>query len=238
MHAHRSRAVSAIASFALALVACATTEPPPFRRIDSLGGKSAPVAEHARLGAAARDALERADVPAAHRAAHDLIALVLESERPAPRSRLAEMIQAARQVEASSTLEEATRAFADLSYRCGVCHAEIGGPRSFPALAPPDGQTPASRMRRHQWASSRLWEGLVAPSDEAWKSGAEVLADAPFDVDGAAAPEVQALALSTQELGAKATTATRSSARIGAYAQILSTCAACHRQGAGRGPTP
>lgn len=222
-------------SAVLVFAACASSEPPPFRRIDALGGQPAGrVGEHGRLGAVARDALERADLPAARRATHALIALVSEHETPAPRSRLARMIAAARAVERASDLDEATRAFADLSYRCGACHGEVGGPRSFPAVAPPDAHDSVARMRRHQWASARLWEGLVAPSNESWRSGAGVLADAPFDTGG---PDLQAIALMTQELGAKAKTATEPSVRVAVYAQVLATCAACHAQGTSRGPS-
>jgi hypothetical protein len=77
-----------------------------------------------------------------------------------------------------------------------------------------------------------MWEGLMAPSDEAWVKGAEVMADAPLvpeAVSGAKSvpPETKALASSVHATAHRArTTAVKDRGK--AYADMIATCAACH----------
>jgi cytochrome c553 len=236
------RFVRAIA-LAAVVVGCASKRPTPFPKITTtLSGVAdsvPPVDAHAWQGVLIRDAVVRGDLPSAQRAAADLIALATKYEKPAPGSRLEAMVEAAHRVEGAQDLHEAARSFAFLSERCGECHSLIGGPVSGPSMPPPQALGIVPRMRRHQWASSRLWEGLVAPSSEAWTSGAQVLTDAPLGAETLpaviATPEIAALSTSVHDLGVEAAAATRASARIAIYGKLLGTCAECHQR-VGRGP--
>jgi len=232
------------ATLLLLAYACGPARPPPFRQLDSTSGQSpatfkATVNDHAMYGAVMRDGVARGDLDSTRHAARELVQLVIESERPVPRTRVGDMVDAARRVEAAEDLREAARAFATLSERCGACHTAFGGPRSFPAVAPPDAVGIGPRMRRHQWGAARLWEGLVAPSGEAWRSGASTLADAPLgfepELGRAVTPAIEKLTASVHDLGVRAALATSASARAEIYGELMITCADCHRQ-AGGGP--
>lgn len=211
--------------------------PTPFPGIDKSGRVDAPappVAAHAWKGVLVRDAVIRGDLEAARRAASELADHATRSE-PAK----GELVAPAQRVAAAQDVHEAAASFAALAERCGACHARIGGPRSRPALPPPPSLAVVPRMRRHQWAAARLWEGLVAPSDEAWTSGAQVLSDAPLDLeplpDRTAVPEITALSNAVHDLGLDATRATEVAQRVRVYGALLDTCSTCHQR-VGGGP--
>lgn len=241
MRTARNAALGALAFF----LGCGESKPvAPFRQLDSTFGEKPisdpPVDAHAMQGLMIRDAVVRGDLDETKKAANALVALVSKHEAPTPESRLEAMVIAAHRVAEANTMNEAARSFAFLAERCGECHVATRGPASGPATPPPEtlGLTP--RMRRHQWGAARLWEGLVAPSDEAWLSGARVLADAPLTAEQTLAgrtpvPEIATLAASVHELGLDATHATKASTRIGIYGEVLTTCATCHTR-VGGGP--
>jgi hypothetical protein len=221
------------------ILGCASNAPTPFPRITTSSAGTAdaippPVDAHAWQGVLMRDAVVRGDLPAAKMAAANLIAIATSHETPVPGSKLEAMVEATHRVADAQDLHAAAHAFAYLSERCGECHAFIGGPLSGPSLPPPLELGIVPRMNRHQWGASRLWEGLVAPSNEAWTSGAIVLTDAPLganEVPGHAGDaEIAALSSKVHDLGIDATKATKGSRRIAIYGQLLDTCAACHQR--------
>ena len=158
-------------------------------------------------GARIRDAVARGDLDGVHEASRALLQLILSTEQPAPQTTLGEVVAVTRRLESVADLPAAARTSAALAERCGACHAAFGGPVSLPAESPPEMTGIEPSMRRHQWGASRLWEGLVAPSNEAWQSGALVLTDAPLASDvppGASKiPEVETLSASVHEIGQK-----------------------------------
>jgi hypothetical protein len=88
-------------------------------------------------------------------------------------------------------------------------------------------------MRRHLWAADRLWEGLIGPSDERWRVGAQVLRDAALYTDAltqdvAKYEQVTKLAWTVHEIGARADITRDRHARSELYGQLLGTCARCH----------
>ena len=86
-------------------------------------------------------------------------------------------------------------------------------------------------MARHQWAADRLWEGLIAPSDQAWLSAAELLLEAPLALaDSQHTDQTRALTERVRGLGLEARSAARSGDRARIYAEFLGTCAVCHQQ--------
>lgn len=118
---------------------------------------------------------------------------------------------------------------------CGACHAASNGGPTFEAPPlPPKTHGPRARMRRHVWAAERLWEALVTPSDDAWRAGLEVLNRPPLPVhqlpqDRPIPEEVLVMAERIGTLGDRGGQLSRPVDRAGLYAELLGTCARCHR---------
>lgn len=138
--------------------------------------------------------------------------------------------EAARRIRQSSDLTEVSAATADIGRACGLCHTATKGPHINVEAAPAVEGSVASRMRRHQWATERLWEGLYVPSNAAWTAGAAALDLDPFAGDTLAKGGVHARSAASRFVAqAKALgQAKTNDARGAAYAELLSTCAPCH----------
>ena len=95
---------------------------------------------------------------------------------------------------------------------------------------PTAGATTEQRMKRHAWATERLWEGLIVPSSVAWNAGANALVDSPFPDDvlgrGVAA---RTAATDFKILADQAPFKKTVEERAALYAELLVTCATCHR---------
>jgi cytochrome c553 len=141
-----------------------------------------------------------------------------------------QLLDSARRIRQSSDLSEAAAATADIGRACGLCHAAVRGPKIKIEPPPPVDASLGSRMRRHHWASERLWEGLYVPSDAAWAAGVSALEMEPFPAEalkpgGVHARSAASRFATTAKTLAQAKT---SEARGAAYADILSTCGPCH----------
>jgi len=142
-----------------------------------------------------------------------------------------EVANAAVELAFAPGLDEALRRAPRIASACASCHADAQGKPVFPAPPPPltDTSTAAARMARHVWATLRLWEGLVGPSDDRWVLGLQVLAATPLPFT--ALSDAPQLAAHMQQV-ARAQLATRPTAglddRAAAYGELLVTCAACH----------
>lgn len=154
-----------------------------------------------------------------------------------PRSeRLYEQLRTyAEQLSVASDVVAAANAAADMAGTCGECHREYGPGPSFSGRGvPPEGGLDVSHeMRRHAWAAGRLWEGLIGPSDPAWRSGAAVLRDAWMmpewlGEETDAALVVRAMETTVRDLGSAALGAHGTDDRKAVYAQLITTCARCH----------
>jgi len=97
------------------------------------------------------------------------------------------------------------------------------------AALPDEGDGIGPRMHRHQRAVARMWDGLVVPSDAAWKVGARVLADAPMEPERSV-ETMATLAASVHQLAVKAHTLTTGEERSLLYGELITTCATCHSQ--------
>ncbi len=139
---------------------------------------------------------------------------------------------AASDLVAAPSLAEACRLTAKVAQACAGCHVHVPTRLIRPA-PPPEEPSPeptlAVRMRRHQWAADRLWEGVVMGDERRWRQGLEVLAMRPVPMpkgDGLArrlqAQAVDSLGRLEQQSDTYAT-------RAQAYGEILVTCSACHR---------
>lgn len=138
---------------------------------------------------------------------------------------------AARQIMETKDLVAAAKLTASLGRTCAKCH-EIGLvvlPKDPPPAA---GTKLLSQMSSHQWAIRRMWEGLVAPSQERWLDGARKLADAPLTIvaqgdvppDLAISDDVSRLRLYAK----RAMIAKAPDERVELYGDLLATCVRCH----------
>lgn len=190
--------------------------------------------EHDRHGAALRDAIARGDLDGAHREAKVLADWRIEGTIDATwRKNLNAMNFAAAHVEAARDIDAAARALGTLARTCGECHASLAGPHAVVGEPPTATEGATAEMRRHQWAAARLWDGLVVPSDDAWKAGTSVLADAPLEPEAltpqqSPAPRVGTLARAVHDRAHKAEAAASPFERARAYGELMTSCADCH----------
>lgn len=154
-----------------------------------------------------------------------------ESMRSSWREFVVRMQFIAHRVASAADLEQAATATADLAVTCGQCHQKLGGPDVSNEPLPATDTTVEGWMARHQWASDRLWEGIVVPSADAWLAGAQALANSPVPeqllaAEGSAGRKA---ASTLAELVAKAPQLTDNEGRGALFAQLLLTCGTCHR---------
>jgi cytochrome c556 len=134
----------------------------------------------------------------------------------------------ARIIAAEDDLAGLGRAVARMGNACGSCHSALGsGPNITVVEPPPMSSVPSESMKRHAWASDRLWEGLVGPSAAAWAAGAGALGSSPMDF-GTNDP-ANRLAMRVQGLSEKAAAASTPRDRAAVYGDLLETCSLCHR---------
>jgi cytochrome c553 len=140
----------------------------------------------------------------------------------------------AREIEKAPDLVAAATMSAILGRRCARCHEASSAKLAFAREAgPSSGARLASHMASHQWAATRLWEGLVGPSPERWLEGARAMAGAPLAIvaegddlppDVAVAGDVGRIRL----LATRALAAPTPDDRTALYGELLSTCVRCH----------
>lgn len=190
---------------------------------------------HARLSATRQ--IERAiafgDLDAARREAGAVAKLDEPDLLPAWRPYVDQIRASARQIELATGLVAAAKTSALLGRRCAQCHEASGAKIVFAKEPPPPaGAKLPSHMAGHQWATQRLWEGLVGPSNERWLEGARALARAPLAIvaegdlppDLAVGDDVSRIRL----LATRAQTAKTQDDRAELYGDLLATCARCH----------
>lgn len=191
------------------------------------------MADHFTSSVALREALIKGDLEAFRAAAanlsdKDLSANVSDAWKP----HLEAMRTAAKGARDARTLDVGARAFADVGRACAGCHEKLGGPKLSVGEPPAPGSGAKLHMARHHWAVARMWEGLMAPSQEAWTKGTEVFADAPLEPEAVAGtksvPQVADLAKRAHALGQQARSAKDATARAKALADIYGTCVGCH----------
>lgn len=137
---------------------------------------------------------------------------------------------ASRRISQSPDIPGAAAAVADIGVACGSCHKSVGGPAVKVEAPPTADATLAGRMRRHVWATERLWEGLYVPSDASWKAGADALAGDPFpkEVLDKGGVHARSSASKFKALTASAGAKKKPEDRAQLYASLLETCSACH----------
>jgi len=135
----------------------------------------------------------------------------------------------------AKTVESAATAVGRMAATCGDCHAAHKAKVNI-------GSTPvvgkAGSVKEHMTAQlealDRLWDGLMIPSDQAWGEGAKLLAKVAVSQKSLQkegldkADSATVLAESLRALSASAAKASTKGERSTAYAELLSTCVACH----------
>ncbi|MEY4580953.1 MAG: hypothetical protein RL701_5656 [Pseudomonadota bacterium] len=189
--------------------------------------------DHFYIAAWARDAVVYGDIDALREPLQSLASYKYPAEMPLG---VSELQAAAALTARADTLTAAAIGVASMARVCGDCHRRMElGIQS--KKQPVDTSTPSKvdaisgRMFRHGWAAQRLWEGLVAPSDQAWTAGAAALAHAPMrtpKTNKPVSPEFAQKLRDIRELGVKASAATSTEERTNIYAQTLAKCAQCH----------
>jgi cytochrome c553 len=164
-----------------------------------------------------------------------LVARLDEPDLPAAWRTYVDQIRAsARQIELAQDLVTAARTSALLGRRCAQCHEAADVKIAFAKEAPPPaGRKLPSHMAGHEWATARLWEGLIGPSSERWLEGARALTKAPLAIvaEGDNLPPELAVGDDVARIRLLATRAqaTRTQdERAALYSDLLSTCTRCH----------
>jgi cytochrome c556 len=227
----------------LALAACqCESGPKPSRNsapllTASVPGAGADVHEHmaAHLDAAyalqaaiAQGRLGDARDQAAWFATHDM------DVPPAWQPYVDDMRGAAIRIKAADDVAGAGLELGRLGHACGSCH-EAQHARVAQAYfpAPADGATLELQMARHTWAATRLWQGVIGPTDELWVEGARAMATTRFDILGATHEkpnaEVIELAERLHTQAEQAIVQTEHASRAQLYGEMMETCASCHR---------
>lgn len=175
------------------------------------------------------------DLAGAQRSARTIAGVYEPAIRAEWQPYLAQLRAAANQIAIAPDLATAARMSALLGRRCAQCHDATHAKILFPA-APLVGPSPrlASQMASHQVAAMLLWEGLAGGQPERYARGARMLVESRIAIvaesdtlppELAAADDVERLHLHAR----RAVDAKTLDDRVTAYAEILATCAGCHR---------
>lgn len=137
---------------------------------------------------------------------------------------------ASKRIVSSPDIPGAAAATADIGVACGSCHRVAGGPKVKLEAPPAVDSSLASRMRRHVWATERLWEALYAPSDGSWKAGVDALGADPFPKEllDQGGVHARSAAARFKSIVFNAGTKQKTEDRAKVYASLLETCSACH----------
>jgi hypothetical protein len=148
---------------------------------------------------------------------------------------IAAMIAFARRASEAPDLGQAAMATAHMGRVCGDCHRDNDvRPRFLVGTVAPEGTGPRAEMARHIWSADRMWQGLIAPDDYAWNSGArgltlgwlnpgEVVAS-PGDRE-----RLRSMIQQVYDLAAQAEAAEEPEDRAEVYGTFLTTCIDCHQ---------
>jgi hypothetical protein len=203
--------------------------PPPQDSIESF------MAEHFAIVTWARDSVIAGNLEALREPLQALAKYEYRSVAPGGwMPYVAQLQQAAGLTAGAANLDLAASGVATMARVCGECHAaKAGGPKYSDVerqTKPTARDSLGERMQRHIWAADRMWEGLTAPSDNAWQAGAQALVDLPQEAPKSVhEPQIAAALHEVREVGERALEASTLKDRADAYGLFLSTCANCHQ---------
>ena len=192
--------------------------------------------DHFMIAVYARDAVIDGDLRAASEPLQTLADYAYKEVVPGGWMRGIAQLQAAARLTASAkNVTAAAAGVAVMARVCGECHTAQGHKLELAdervEIETPKSDLMPERMFRHAWAAERLWEGLMAPSDQTWRAGAAALAHAPVIAPKprtTASKDYKSPLPALREPGPRAGYAKGAQERADVYALILSTCAVCH----------
>ena len=117
---------------------------------------------------------------------------------------------------------------------CGECHEALELKFNSKWNPPPAvSAEKREHMRRHQWATDRLWDGLVTGGTEVWRAGAQVFVDdslafEDFTAEERQDPHAQNMEDHLHGLGEEAYRTMVTARRGRVYGRLVATCARCH----------
>ncbi len=191
--------------------------------------------EHFTRVTEVRDAVIMNDEKAAQEAANWIVEH--EPARGLPQGwppHVENMRSAAREALHAGSVDEAGLAVGRMARVCGECHQAMNAGLETPEAgsAPMVSDQTKEHMQRHQWAIEQMWTGLVYPSEDAWRRGADALAFAalkPEEMGRPDAKEVSELADRVHTLGARGAATPGWDDRAQVYGTLLGTCIRCHQ---------
>ena len=149
-------------------------------------------------------------------------------------TQVAAMKLAAQRVIEAKDIRMATNAVATMASTCGTCHRSSGVTPKMPAPAmPPETGDLAGHMLAHQHAVDYMYQGLVTPSEDLWRKGAELLKVAPmakdkFPEDPKLTEDIKAYEAKIHSFAEMARKASDPKTRVNLYGELLAGCAECH----------
>lgn len=190
---------------------------------------------HDRFGAARQIeyAVARGDLQGATTNAHLIASLDEPGFLPAWQPYIDSVRDAAHQIELAADLDTAGMRIGALGLRCAQCHKALDAKLVLPDEPRPS-TTPvlASRMVDHQWATMRMWEGLIASSTKRWEDGSHALSTMPLNIVAQAVTptfqgDVDEVAR-VRMLANRAPLAKTDAERADLFGTLMGTCAHCH----------
>ena len=149
-----------------------------------------------------------------------------------PENALDQMRAAAQAVVDAENIYAAGLGVGQIGAACGYCHELMSVQTGLKSDAAYElGSSLSKRMARHLWAVDRMWEGLIANSDQAWIAGAELLLEAPLssqDISAEPQPAIDKIGQQIRELAIKARKAAKRGQRAELYGEFIARCASCH----------
>lgn len=153
---------------------------------------------------------------------------------PKAATQILAMQTAARRAAEASDINMAANAVATMASTCGTCHraTETVVKPAAPA-DPPKTEDLAAHMLAHQQAVEYLYQGLIAPSDDLWQKGAQLLRASPmqkekFPADEKLTDDIRAFEAKTHQFADMAHKAGDPKTRVGVYGAVIASCAGCH----------
>lgn len=185
----------------------------------------------------ARDALLAGELSRAQRAAERLARMDCERILPQDwKHWVTRVQQSASELSTAPNLDEAAAELGRLAVACGDCHdrhreADPSKSAPMPWRDPPEDFD--ARMHRHQLGVAQLWDGLVLPSEDAWRSGTVTITRAPLTSPRASGAEpvddgTRVRIEAVRALAKQARSAATYQERERVFGAIVARCADCH----------
>lgn len=174
--------------------------------------------------------LEKAKVPAAKVGSQELP----ENLPPGWPEYMTAVHGQAKNITNATDLAAAAMATAQMAGACGRCHlTNRGGPFVLWPPDPPEGADRKTHMQRHMWLTTRLFEGVIGPDNDAWGEGIRALKEEPLKGhvltdDPEKQQAAEAMAGAVHELADKGEGLTGPEERAELLGTMLTRCVACH----------